>query len=60
MDAELHKKSLDFNEDNNTIYDKMADTYETYVSSIGYLGPKNFSNFFRKLLEKSKSLKTKN
>lgn len=46
MDAQLHEKSLDFSEDNNTIYDKWADTYETYVSSIGYLGPTNFSHFF--------------
>lgn len=57
MDAQLHEKSLDFSEDNNTIYDKWADTYETYVSSIGYLGPTNFSHFFRKLLEKSKIFK---
>lgn len=49
MDAELHKKSLDFAESKNTIYDKWADTYEDYVKSIGYIGPKNFARFFLNL-----------
>ena len=54
MDVELHKKSLDFSESKNTIYDKWADTYEDYVESIGYLGPKNFASFFLNLCMKDR------
>ena len=54
MDAELHRKSLDFSESKNTIYDKWADTYEDYVESIGYLGPKNFASFFLNLCMKDR------
>ena len=54
MDAELHKKSLDFSENKNTIYDNWADTYEDYVKSIGYLGPKNFARIFLNLYMKDR------
>ena len=49
MDEILHNKSLCHNYNKVEIYDQWADTYENYVESIGYNGPKNFSKVFKNL-----------
>ena len=46
MDIILHNKSLQSECDKKNVYNHWAETYEEYVSSIGYKGPHNFACIF--------------
>ena len=39
----LHKESLEEHKDKEVIYDKWAETYDSYVSEINYHGPSNLA-----------------
>lgn len=54
MDEILHNKSLSHDYNKVEIYDQWADTYEDYVESIGYNGPKNFAQVFKNLAKNGK------
>jgi len=53
MNLELHNKSLLNKNDKVKLYNTWARSYEKYVDSIGYCGPKNVVKYFSKLIEKS-------
>ena len=52
MDTILHNKSLSEKFSKAEIYNKWADTYDEYVTSIGYNGPENFAREFCDLVKK--------
>ena len=52
MDTILHNKSLSNQFNKVEVYDKWADTYDEYVTSIGYNGPGNFARVFCELVKK--------
>ena len=41
---DLHKKSMDENIDKRLVYDNWASSYDTYVKSLNYTGPKEIVN----------------
>ena len=48
---ELHNESLDTNINKVDVYNKWAKSYDTYVESLDYNGPKNIVSYFQKLLK---------
>lgn len=48
---ELHNDSLDPNINKVDLYNKWAESYDTYVESLDYNGPKNIVSYFQKLLK---------
>ena len=52
MNNEWHNKSLSNENDKVKIYNTWASSYENYVDSIGYCGPKNVVKYFCKLIKK--------
>jgi len=48
---ELHNDSLDPNINKVEVYNKWAESYDTYVESLDYNGPKNIVSYFQKLLK---------
>jgi predicted TPR repeat methyltransferase len=50
MDIILHNKSLQSECDKKNVYNHWAETYEEYVSSIGYKGPPNFACIFTNMI----------
>ncbi len=55
MDMSLHQASLDSNNDKTNIYNQWADSYEEYVKSLNYLGPKNVAENFRDYISTNQS-----
>lgn len=49
---QLHIESLDPNTNNINVYNNWAQTYDNYVDSLDYMGPKNIVKNLLKLLEK--------
>ena len=49
---QLHEESLDPNSNNVNVYNNWAKTYDNYVDSLDYMGPKNIVKNLLKLLEK--------
>ena len=49
---QLHEESLDPNSNNVDVYNNWAKTYDNYVDSLDYMGPKNIVKNLLKLLEK--------
>ena len=54
---QLHEESLDPNTNNVNIYNDWANTYDNYVDSLEYNGPKNIVSNLTKLIEKIKKLR---
>lgn len=48
---ELHNDSLDPNINKVHVYNKWAESYDTYVELLDYNGPKNIVSYFQKLLK---------
>jgi predicted TPR repeat methyltransferase len=48
---QLHEESLDPNSNNVNVYNDWAKTYDNYVDSLDYMGPKNIVKNLIKLLE---------
>ena len=48
---ELHNDSLNPNINKVDVYNKWAESYDTYVESLDYNGPKNIVSYFQKLLK---------
>ena len=54
MDTILHNKSLSYQFNKVEVYNQWADTYDEYVESIGYNGPKNFAKILKNTAKKDK------
>ena len=50
-DSNLHDKSLNPNFNKSDIYDKWADTYDSYVGNLNYQGPDNLAGELSDFLE---------
>ena len=50
-DSYLHDKSLNPNFNKSDIYDKWADTYDSYVGNLNYQGPNNLARELSDFLE---------
>lgn len=54
---ELHKESLNTFTNKIHIYNKWAETYDNYVDSLNYQGPKNIVLYLKKILNNNNFLK---
>ena len=51
-DLKLHNDSLSDSHNNEIVYNKWADTYDTYVNNQNYLGPKNTALHLKHQIDK--------
>lgn len=54
---ELHKESLNPNNNIVEIYNRWAETYDNYVDSLDYMGPKNIVLKLKSIISQNKSSK---